>query len=134
MASFLSSLDAFAPHMLARVLAYLGEFVLGRVISSDAAYALLGLPHHFVATLIPCLPGRAEPLLFALHDRRTWHVEVIALVHLLTVEVEAAAGQAARDAMTGGAKITFTVIGHSVTPSLDRDLCERHPIRTTGQA
>ena len=41
MASLLSSLDAFAPQMLARVLTYLGELVLGRGIGPDPSYALL---------------------------------------------------------------------------------------------
>lgn len=120
--------------MLARVLAYLGELVLGRSISPDPAYALLGLTHHFIPSLIPSLPGRAQPILFALHDRRARHVEVIALVHLLAVEVVTAAGKATRDAMAGGSKIAFTVVGHGVTPSLDRDWCERRPTRTTVRA
>lgn len=96
--------------MLARVLAYLGELVLGRGIGSNPTYALLGLTHHLIPALIPCLPGCAQPILFALHDRRARHVEVIALVHLLTVEVKAVATDATRDAMTVGAKITFAVV------------------------
>jgi hypothetical protein len=59
--------------------------------------------------------------LFALHDGRARHVEVIALVHLLTVEVRAIAREAPRYAMTCGAKVTFSVVSHGVTPSLDHD-------------
>ena len=120
--------------MLARVLAYLGELVLGRGISPDPAYALLSLAHHFITPLVPSLPSRAQPILFALHDRRARHVEVVALVHLLAVEVGAVTSEATRDAMTVCAKITFAVVGHGVTPSLDRDWCERRPTRTTVRA
>src|SRR5665647_355677 len=120
--------------MLARVLAYLGELVLGRGIGSDPAYALFGFAHHLVAPLIPCLPGRAQPFLLALHDRRARHVEVIALVHLLTVEVVAVTTKATRDAITVNAKITFAVVSHRLTPSLDHDWCERRPTRTMVRA
>ena len=120
--------------MLARVLAYLGELVLGRSISPDPVDALFGLAHHLIPALIPSLPRCAQPILFALHDRRTWHVEVIAFVHLLAVEVGAVTREASRDAMAVRAKITFAVVSHGVSPSLDHDWCERRPIRTTGRA
>ena len=120
--------------MLARVLAYLGELVLGRSIGPDPSYALLSLTHHFIPALIPCLPGRAEPFLFALHDRRAWHMEVIALIHLLAVEVETVIADASRDTMTGGAEITFAVVSHGITPSLDRGSFSRRPTRTTVRA
>ena len=118
MASLISSLDALAPQMLTRVPADVME--LGFILVAHFAELLFGRPHHPVPAHVPSLLCHAKPVLFALHDWRARHMEMVALVHLLAVEVRAATSEAARHTMTGGPKIAFTVVGHGVTPNSGR--------------